>query len=185
MGNTNFAVSQLSPAWVHRFCESKKKEGGRGEANKNELCQSITIKTPIKLKPLIQNLCPIRGCYLPHGLIYPWQIFAEGKRTPWYFWPGTLQKCMACLSSTPMLFNPFFTLFLLLMEKNEDFHYAQATFYWYNFTGKTSVPTDWKTGLKCTWVSMALVSGMTFLSFNKIFHHFVTVDLYKYPYKYS
>lgn len=49
------------------------------------------------------------------------------------------------------------------------------------FAGKTSVCTDWKTGLKHNWVFMALVSGMIFLNFNKTFYHLVTVDFYKYP----
>lgn len=49
------------------------------------------------------------------------------------------------------------------------------------FIAKTLVPTDWKSGLQHTWVSIALVSGMTFLSLDKIFYHSTTADLYKYP----
>lgn len=43
-----FAISQLSHARGFYFVKARSKKGG-GEANKNELCQSTTIKTPVKL----------------------------------------------------------------------------------------------------------------------------------------
>lgn len=81
------------------------------------------------------------------------------------------------LSPTPVLFNPFFTLFHPLMGRTKTYCVKLRQL----FAGKTSVFADWKTGLKHTWVPMALVSGMTFLSFNQIFYHLVTAALYKYP----
>lgn len=72
---------------------------------------------------------------------------------------------------------PSFTLFLLVAEKIKTYCIKLGQ----PFTGKTSLPADRKIGLKCTWVSMALISGMTFPSFNKIFHLLVTADLYECP----
>lgn len=78
---------------------------------------------------------------------------------------------------SPVLFNPFFTLFHPLMERTKMYCVKLRQL----FAGKTSVFTDWKTGLKHIWVSMALVSEIASLNFNKIVYHSVTVDLYKYP----
>lgn len=105
-------------------------------ANKNDLCQSVTIKTPAKLQASTLKKGwspnPIWGCCFPHGLVYPWP-------SPWYFYPKTLQKRMACLSSTLMLFKPFLTLFHPLKRRTKMYCVKLRQL----FAGKTSVFTDW------------------------------------------